>query len=177
MQESSLVTNTDVDTQVIHDLMEGQIDSERLSGKEILAMLRFLTAHSVTTYSHVPHADTQLACLSVDADTIESFPVESPVSYDDIQDESTPLRGLGSPGPSVSDAVLSCDCHVSVRCDSHFRISPAHVRPSQADDECILCEGDCKRWYHIWYVSYKVTIARPSPVFAGVWGTWLPFSI
>jgi hypothetical protein len=39
MQESSLVTNTDVDTQVIHDLMEGQIDSERSSGKEILAML------------------------------------------------------------------------------------------------------------------------------------------
>ncbi|KAH9996849.1 HORMA domain-containing protein [Russula vinacea] len=114
MQESSLVTNTDVDTQVIHDLMEGQIDSE----------------------SHVPHADTQLACLSVDADTIESFPVESPVSYDDIQDESTPLRGPGSPGPSVSDAVLSCDCHVS------------------ADDECILCEGDCKRWYHIWCMGY-----------------------
>jgi hypothetical protein len=29
MQEGSLVTNTDIDTQVIHDLMEGQIDSDR----------------------------------------------------------------------------------------------------------------------------------------------------
>jgi hypothetical protein len=29
MQEGSLVTNSEVDTQVIHDLMMGQIDSDR----------------------------------------------------------------------------------------------------------------------------------------------------
>ena len=33
MQEGSLVTNSDVDTQVIHDLMMGRIDSDRSSGR------------------------------------------------------------------------------------------------------------------------------------------------
>jgi hypothetical protein len=39
MQEGSLVTNSDVDTQVIHDLMMEQIDSDRLSGRKNLTTL------------------------------------------------------------------------------------------------------------------------------------------
>jgi hypothetical protein len=39
MQEYSLVTNSEVDTQVIHDLMKGRIDSDRSSAKEILTTL------------------------------------------------------------------------------------------------------------------------------------------
>lgn len=38
MQDGSPATNSDVDTQVIHDLMKGRIDSDRSSGKEILTM-------------------------------------------------------------------------------------------------------------------------------------------
>jgi hypothetical protein len=34
MQEGSLVTNSDVGTQVIHDLMMGRIDSDRSSGRK-----------------------------------------------------------------------------------------------------------------------------------------------
>lgn len=62
-------------------------------------------------YSHVPHKDT---------DTIESFPVESPVSYDDIQDETPSLKNHGGTDPTVPDSGLDCDCHVSVRCLSQF---------------------------------------------------------
>lgn len=105
MQESSLVTESDVDTQVIHDLIMGQINP----------------------HSPAPHNDT---------DNIESFPVESPVSYDDIQDETSTLKNHGSKDPTVRDSVLDCDCHVSV------------------DDNCILCEGGCKKWYHIWCMGY-----------------------
>ncbi|KAF8503402.1 HORMA domain-containing protein [Russula emetica] len=104
MQEGSPVTESDVDTQVIHDLMMGRNDSD----------------------SSVPHKDT---------DTIESFPVESPVSYDDIQDETSTLNH-GSTDPTVPDSVLDCDCHVSV------------------DGNCVLCEGGCKKWYHIWCMGY-----------------------
>ncbi len=39
MQEGSLVTNSDVDTQVIHDLLKGQVDLDRSSGKENLTIL------------------------------------------------------------------------------------------------------------------------------------------
>lgn len=39
MQESSLVTNSDIDTQVIQDLMMGQIESDRSSGRKILTTL------------------------------------------------------------------------------------------------------------------------------------------
>jgi hypothetical protein len=39
MQEGSLITNSDVDTQVIHDLMKGRIDSDRSIGKDILTTL------------------------------------------------------------------------------------------------------------------------------------------
>ena len=67
--------------------------------------------------------NTQLSCLSVNAETIESFPVESPVSYDDIQDGTITPRDRRSMEPTVLDAVLNCDCHVSVRCDGHFQIS------------------------------------------------------
>src|SRR5258708_4882379 len=64
--------------------------------------------------------NSRLACLSVNTDTIESFPVESSVSYADIQDETSTLRNHESTDPTASDAVLDCDCHVSVRCDSEF---------------------------------------------------------
>ena len=39
MHEGSLVTNSDVDTQVIHDLMMGLIDPDRLSGRKNPTML------------------------------------------------------------------------------------------------------------------------------------------
>ena len=39
MQEGSLVTNSDIDTQVIHDLMMGQIDSDRSGGRKNLTTL------------------------------------------------------------------------------------------------------------------------------------------
>jgi hypothetical protein len=39
MREASLVTNSDVDTQVIHDLMTGRFDSDRLSGRKNLTTL------------------------------------------------------------------------------------------------------------------------------------------
>lgn len=70
--------------------------------------------------------NTQPSCLSVNADTIESFPVESPVSYDDIQDETITPMDRRSMDPNVSDAVLNCDCRVSVCCDSRFRITSIH---------------------------------------------------
>jgi hypothetical protein len=57
MQEGSPVTNSDVDTQVIHDLMQGRSNLDRWCGKDILTMLWFLI-----TYSHVPHMDTQPSC-------------------------------------------------------------------------------------------------------------------
>jgi hypothetical protein len=96
-------------------------------------------------YSPVPYKD---------ADTIESFPVESPVSYDDIRDKTSSLENRGSTDPTVPDSVLDCDCHVSVRCPSQFWITHS-FSSLQADDNCILCEGGCKKWYHIWYVSYE----------------------
>lgn len=122
MQEGSPVTNSDVDTQLIHDLVQGQSDLDRWSGKDILTTLWFLT-----TYSHVPHMDIQPSCPSVNADTIESFPVESPVFYEDIQDGTITPRDRRSMEPTALDAVLNCDCHVLVRCDGHFRISLAHI--------------------------------------------------
>ncbi|KAI0256862.1 HORMA domain-containing protein, partial [Lactifluus subvellereus] len=72
----------------------------------------------------------------LDADTIESFPVESPVPYDDIQSETISPRVTGNTVTNILDGVLDCDCRVSV------------------DDESILCEGGCKRWYHIWCMGY-----------------------
>ena len=59
--------------------------------------------------------------------------------------------------------------------DSHFRISLAHVCPTQVEGGYILCEGRCKKWYHIWYVSYKSNsrTLTPSTTPIGVWGTRL----
>lgn len=99
----------------------------------------------MTIYSPVPHKDT---------DNIESFPIESPVSYDDIQDETSTLKNHGNTDPTVPGSELDCDCHVSVRCRSPLWITPL-ISSLQVDDDCILCEGGCKKWYHIWYVSYE----------------------
>jgi hypothetical protein len=55
---------------------------------------------------------------------MELFPVESPVSHDDIQDETPTLKNHGSTDPTVPDSDLDCDCHVSVRCLSQFSITP-----------------------------------------------------
>ncbi|KAI0306419.1 HORMA domain-containing protein [Multifurca ochricompacta] len=107
------VASSDIDTQVIAaDLMKMRTDTEK-------------TGEILTNYN-------------LSADTIESFPVESPVSYDDIQNEVLTPRDSGNTSTNASDAILDCDCHVPV------------------DDECILCDGGCKRWYHIWHVSCKV---------------------
>jgi hypothetical protein len=70
--------------------------------------------------------DTQPTCHSLDADTIESFRVESPVMYDDIQSESiSPSdlpRDFGNMVTSDLDAVLDCDCRVSVHRYSHLHL-------------------------------------------------------
>jgi hypothetical protein len=58
--------------------------------------------------------DIQPACPSLSADTIESFPVEPPVLYDDIQDEAITPSGHKDTVLTLSDPVLDCDCHVSV---------------------------------------------------------------
>jgi hypothetical protein len=55
MQEYSLadVTNSDVDTQVVLDLVKGRIDLDGLSGQEILSTFCLLTVRPVAAYSHV----------------------------------------------------------------------------------------------------------------------------
>lgn len=125
MREYSLadVTNSDVDTQVVLDLMKGRTDSGVPSSKETPNKLRFLTTNFVPAHSHVLDIDTQLACSSFNADTIESFPVRSLASHDDIQDEMITPKDCGKTDTTISDAVLDCDCHVSVLCDSHSLIS------------------------------------------------------
>ena len=104
MQEGSLVTNSDVDTQVIYDLMKGRIDSDRSGGRKYLTTV-ISDCSFVPIHSSIPHKDME---------TIESFTVESPVSYDDIQDETFTLKHRGSADPTVSDSGLDCSCHVSV---------------------------------------------------------------
>jgi hypothetical protein len=66
--------------------------------------------------------DTQPTCHSLGADTIESFRVESPVTYDDIQSESISPRDPGNVVTNDLDAVLDCDCRVSVNRFSHFHL-------------------------------------------------------
>jgi hypothetical protein len=66
--------------------------------------------------------DTQPTCHSLDADTIESFRVESPVTYDDIQSESISPKDFGNMVTSDLDAVLDCDCRVSVHRYSRFHL-------------------------------------------------------
>ena len=55
MRELSLadVTNSDVDTQVILDLLKGRTDSDGLGGNDILSTLWLLTARLVVAYCHI----------------------------------------------------------------------------------------------------------------------------
>jgi len=119
--------------------------------------------------------DTQQTCPSLSTDSIESesLTAEPPVSYDDIQDGMITPRNRSNTDLAASDAVLDCDCHVSVHCDSHFSISLAHVCP-QVEDESMLCEGGCERWYHIWYVSYDIMAIHSHTKSVGAWGKKLP---
>ncbi|KAH9043071.1 HORMA-domain-containing protein [Lactarius pseudohatsudake] len=136
MQGCSLpnASGSDIDTQLIIDLMKARTDTSGPDGEEILSILQTLAACSTMIYGHIPDTDTQ-PLFSLNTDTIESFPIESPVSYDDIQ--ITPKdSGNVSTDANALDGVLDCDCHVLV------------------DDECTLCEGGCKRWYHIWCMGY-----------------------
>jgi hypothetical protein len=131
MHEYSLgdVTISDVDTQVVLDLMKGRTGSDRSSGQN--NSLRFLTAHSVTTCSNVPDISSQSACRSFDAGTMESFPIQSPVSHDNTQNETITTGGRGNTKPTISDtAMLDCDCRVTVHFDNHFRITLLMSYPS-----------------------------------------------
>ncbi|KAH9001111.1 HORMA domain-containing protein [Lactarius akahatsu] len=136
MQGCSLpnASGSDIDTQLIIDLMKARTDTRGPDGEEILSILQTLAACSTMIYGHIPDTNTQPP-FSLNTETIESFPIESPVSYDDIQ--ITPKdSGNASTDANALDGVLDCDCHVLV------------------DDECTLCEGGCKRWYHIWCMGY-----------------------
>ena len=116
-------SSSDVDTQVIVDLLKGQTDSARSDGKDILGTLHSLSAYLTTIYGHLLEMDTQPTCPSLDADTIESFPMESPVSHDDdIRSETISPRDPGNMMTNASDTVLDCDCRVSVYRGSCFRI-------------------------------------------------------
>jgi hypothetical protein len=99
--------------------------------------------------------DIQPACPSLSADTIESFPVEPPVLYDDIQDEAI-TSGHKDTDLTLSDPTLDCDCHVSVYIIARvtFGHLSTHVYPLQVEDDSILCDGGCMKWYHTWYVNY-----------------------
>lgn len=61
-----------------------------------------------------PDMDTQQSYHSLNSDGIGSLLTESPVPCDDVQDEVMTPKGLGNTDPAISDAVLDCDCHVSV---------------------------------------------------------------
>lgn len=61
-----------------------------------------------------PDMDTQQTCHSLNSDDIGSLLAESPVPCDDVQDEVMTPKDLGNTDLAVSDAVLDCDCHVSV---------------------------------------------------------------
>ena len=114
--------------------------------------------------------NTQPSCLSVNADTIESFPVESPVSYDDIQDETITPMDRRSMGPNVSDAVLNCDCRVSVCCDSHLP-DYLHSFFFHRWTTSAYCVKAGVRGGTTFGTCYKVRIIHPSPVLIGAWGT------
>jgi hypothetical protein len=116
-------SSIDVDTQVIVDLLKGQTDSARSDSKDILGTPHSLTAYLTMIYGHLLEMDTQPTCPSLDADTIESFPMESPVSHDDdIRSETISPREAGNMRTNASDAMLDCDCRVSVQRGSCFRI-------------------------------------------------------
>jgi hypothetical protein len=61
-----------------------------------------------------PDMDTQQTCHGLNSDGIGSLLAESPILCDDVQDEVMTPQDLGNTDPAVSDAVLDCDCHVSV---------------------------------------------------------------
>ncbi|KAI0273433.1 HORMA domain-containing protein [Gloeopeniophorella convolvens] len=79
--------------------------------------------------------NTQVIPSSARSDAIESFTTEP--MRDDIQSSQdvTP-EDRGKAPHDVAEGMLDCDCRVSV------------------DEECILCEGGCKKWYHIWCMGY-----------------------
>lgn len=59
--------------------------------------------------------DTQQSYHSLNSDgIIGSLLAESPVPCDDVQDEAMTPKGLRNTDPAISDAVLDCDCRVSV---------------------------------------------------------------
>jgi hypothetical protein len=109
-------SGSDIDTQLIIDLMKARTDTYGPDGEEILSMPQPLAACFTMTHSHVLDTDTQPTSLSLNADTIESFPIESSVSYDDIQNEILGPKDFGnvSTDANASDGVLDCDCHVVV---------------------------------------------------------------
>ncbi|KAF8274863.1 HORMA domain-containing protein [Lactarius quietus] len=132
-------SGSDIDTQLIIDLVKARTDAYGSDGGEILSILPPMAACSMMTHSDTPDTDTQPVPSSLNADTIKSFPTESPVSYDDVQNETPTPKDFGNVSTdanAASDGVLDCDCHVLV------------------DDESILCESGCKRWYHIWCMGY-----------------------
>ncbi|KAH9079578.1 HORMA domain-containing protein [Lactarius deliciosus] len=154
MQWCSLpnASGSDIDTQLIIDLMKARTDTSVPDGEEILSILQILPACSTMIYGYIPDTDTQPP-FSLNTDTIESFPIESPVSYDDIQ--ITPKDpGNVSTDANALDGVLDCDCHVLVLRNDYYSFALPVIRLPQVDDECTLCEGGCKRWYHIWCMGY-----------------------
>ena len=111
-------SGSDIDTQLIVDLMKARTDTCGTDCDEILSILQPLVACSTLIRSYVPDTDTQ----PTNADTIDSFPVESPVSYDDVQNEILTPKDFGnvSTDANASDGVLDCDCHVLVLRDNDF---------------------------------------------------------
>lgn len=99
----SNASGSDIDTQLIVDLMKARTDTYGPDGEDIL------------------NTDTQPTSLSLNVDIIESFPIESPVSYDDIQNEPK-FFGNVSTDANASDGVLDCDCHVVVLRSDDFSI-------------------------------------------------------
>ena len=74
---------------------------------------------------------SQPAHRSFGADTIESFPIQSPVSHDDIQNETITTGDRGNTKPTVPDtAMLDCDCRVTVHFNNYFRITLLMSYPS-----------------------------------------------
>ena len=135
MQGCSLpsASGSDIDTQLISNLMKARMDTSGPGGEEILSIPQPLTPCSTMGYNHVSDTDTQPTFSSLNADTIESFPIESPVSYDDIQNEIPTSKDPGnvSTDANASDGVLDCDCHVSVLCDDYFICLTRNSSPSR----------------------------------------------
>jgi hypothetical protein len=114
----SNASGSDIDTQLIVDLMKARTDTCGADGEDILSILQPLAACSTLIRSHVPDTDTQ----PTNADTIDSFPIESPVSYDDVQNKILTPKDPGnvSTDANASDGILDCDCHVLVLRDNDF---------------------------------------------------------